>query len=323
MHYTPYRADPLITVSGHRGMGCTDGAHASTRLRDRVKRPPENTLPSFDAALKIEGVTGLELDLVMSKDGQIVICHSADAGLHTDPFLTNPPHKPIPEMTLDQVKKLKVGPHGAGQIPTLAELFFSLSQRDLPSGFLLNLELKDVQGTNMKRARTPHGHPLFVRQVAETVGRANYPLQNLRFSSFSLQLLKEMSQRLPKAQFAFLTSVPSDEGVKTFPAMRSPEVHAMFSQSAVDEALAAVPTLTAIHAENRTITPKMMDYCKANNLSLGIWFWQERVPDVEADTQLTATLQHGLKIGQRINIMTDYASARSALARRLLNPSGL
>ncbi|MEO5743864.1 MAG: glycerophosphodiester phosphodiesterase family protein [Terracoccus sp.] len=94
----------------------------------------ENTLPSMTAALDA-GVTGIELDVRMSADGQLVVWH--------DPILL--PEKcrttrgdligaRIDELTLDQLRTVDVGsqtlpefatqrPAPGAQIPTLAEVF--------------------------------------------------------------------------------------------------------------------------------------------------------------------------------------------------------
>lgn len=36
---------------------------------------PENTLLAFEKAAEIEGLTGIELDIQMTKDGELVVIH--------------------------------------------------------------------------------------------------------------------------------------------------------------------------------------------------------------------------------------------------------
>ncbi len=38
-------------------------------------RYPENTLEAFEAAAKISGITGIELDVQLTSDGEIVVIH--------------------------------------------------------------------------------------------------------------------------------------------------------------------------------------------------------------------------------------------------------
>ena len=39
------------------------------------QRHPENTLLSFEKAAEIPGLTGIELDIQMTKDGSLVVIH--------------------------------------------------------------------------------------------------------------------------------------------------------------------------------------------------------------------------------------------------------
>lgn len=36
---------------------------------------PENTISAFEKAMEIEGLEGIELDIQLTKDGQLVVCH--------------------------------------------------------------------------------------------------------------------------------------------------------------------------------------------------------------------------------------------------------
>jgi len=88
-------ARPLI---GHRG---TAGTH------------PENTLPSFDAALAA-GADAFELDVHAAKDGVPVVIH--------DPTLdrTTNATGPVSAMTSDQLREVDAG--SGAYVPTLAEV---------------------------------------------------------------------------------------------------------------------------------------------------------------------------------------------------------
>jgi glycerophosphoryl diester phosphodiesterase len=121
---------------------------------------PENTLEAFATALKI-GVTTLELDLAMTRDGVLVVSHDS---------LLNPDHTRGPDgnfllaqgpairsLTLDEVKRYDVGrlrpgtayaatfPQQRGidgaRIPTLAEVF-DLVQRKGADHVRFNIETK-------------------------------------------------------------------------------------------------------------------------------------------------------------------------------------
>lgn len=88
---------------------------------------PENTLPSFRAALKI-GVNELELDLRATQDGQVVVIHDASVDRTTDGTGL------VAELTFEEIRRLDAG--GGAPIPTFAEVL------DATTGSL-QTEIKD------------------------------------------------------------------------------------------------------------------------------------------------------------------------------------
>ncbi len=88
---------------------------------------PENTLLSFQKAIE-HGANGVELDVHLSKDGQMVVCHDEDV------YRTHAHHAVIKNRTLEEIKKYR----SLGQrIPTLQEVF-----EILPKNSVVNVELK-------------------------------------------------------------------------------------------------------------------------------------------------------------------------------------
>ena len=73
---------------------------------------PENTLPSFANALTM-GVTTLELDIGVTKDGAIVVSHerglNPDLARNADGVYVAPPGTPFVELSLEDVKTYDVG----------------------------------------------------------------------------------------------------------------------------------------------------------------------------------------------------------------------
>ena len=45
---------------------------------------PENTMTAFAKAAQLEGLTGIELDIQMTKDGEIVVIHDERVDRTTD-----------------------------------------------------------------------------------------------------------------------------------------------------------------------------------------------------------------------------------------------
>jgi glycerophosphoryl diester phosphodiesterase len=103
---------------------------------------PENTLPAFAAALSL-GVSTLELDAAITKDGVVVVSHDArlnpDITRSADGRWLNSPSRPVHEMTLDDLRHYDVGRMKPGSkysysfpdqkrmdkvyMPTLAQVF--------------------------------------------------------------------------------------------------------------------------------------------------------------------------------------------------------
>ncbi len=100
---------------------------------------PENTLPAFRSACEI-GVDMIELDLHMTKDGEIIIAHDSDF-LRTADNLGK-----IHEMTLAEIKKIDVGRKRGEEfagysVPTLEEFLDLMKQ--IGQNVAFNFEFKD------------------------------------------------------------------------------------------------------------------------------------------------------------------------------------
>ena len=111
-------------VWAHRGASGWDRQYA-----------PENTLPAFQKAIEM-GADGIELDVQLTKDGKVVVCHDERIDR------TSRGHGWLKDFTLAELKRIDFGkPHveyGFVEIPTLEEVLLLLQ----PSGLTLNIELK-------------------------------------------------------------------------------------------------------------------------------------------------------------------------------------
>ena len=79
--------DTKVTLTAHRGWR---------------SKYPENTMISFRKALELD-IDGVEMDVHMTKDYRIVVCHDPTLERTTDMNGT------IYEMTLDEIKKADAG----------------------------------------------------------------------------------------------------------------------------------------------------------------------------------------------------------------------
>ena len=114
--------DGRIILAAHRG--------------DR-KHFPENTMPAFEAALRM-GADMIETDVHMTRDGELIIMHDRN------PLRTTGHDGWTNEMTLEEIRQLDAGapfsPDFAGTpVPTVRELLELVRGTDM----LVNWELKD------------------------------------------------------------------------------------------------------------------------------------------------------------------------------------
>lgn len=99
---------------------------------------PENTLLAFEKAAQIKGLTGIELDIQLTKDGHIVVCHDEKVDRTTDGT------GELRSFTLNELKKLRIdaGNGKYEKIPTIDEVFDLLEDK-MRIGLKLNIELKN------------------------------------------------------------------------------------------------------------------------------------------------------------------------------------
>lgn len=167
-------------IYGHRG--------SRTRL-------PENTMPSFRLALE-EGADGLEIDIRLTKDGTVVICHDPDLKRVGDADFT------VSEHTWEELSKMSVhcpevfGDRFKGQffVPRLEELLAYLTENDA----LLNIEIK---------AQTDREYGDIEKKTLALVEQ--YGLKDRVFySSFDHYILVKLKELDPTAKTAILYSSP-------------------------------------------------------------------------------------------------------------------
>ncbi len=109
--------------------------------RGANKVAPQNTIPAFKKALEFNA-DGIETDVHLSKDGEVVICHNytVDETSNGNGF--------VDEMTLAQLRKLDFGSYfnkdfSGVTLPTLSELLDVVKEMAL-----INIEIKPPRTDN-------------------------------------------------------------------------------------------------------------------------------------------------------------------------------
>lgn len=102
------------------------------------QRYPENTLLAFEKAANIKGLTGIELDIQMTKDGEIVVIHDERVDRTTEGIGF------VRDYTLAELKKMHIyaDVNPVQKIPTIEEVL-DLLEPAMKSGLNLNIELKN------------------------------------------------------------------------------------------------------------------------------------------------------------------------------------
>lgn len=195
---------PKFDVQGHRG---------ARGLR------PENTLPAFLLALD-SGVTTLELDLCITKDGQVVVSHEPymSASICMDP--EGQPVTPATEkgynifhMTYEEVKQFDCGLRGNEKFPEQVKMS---AVKPLLRDVVVAVEdhIKNVTryevDYNLEIKSSPEGDGEFHPQVEEFVDRVvdladqYLPLERIVIQSFDARVLKYAHTKYPQIRLALL-----------------------------------------------------------------------------------------------------------------------
>nr|MCR5669240.1 Gfo/Idh/MocA family oxidoreductase [Lachnospiraceae bacterium] len=156
---------------------------------------PENTIPAFLAAAKLPGLKGIELDIQLTKDGEMVVIHDEKVDA------TTTSKGAVADYTLSELQAMKItGRHrdevaDIGEevkIPTIREVFEALMPY-LRQGLLINIELKN---SNVRY----EGMEKKIIDLVYEMGLA----QNIIYSSFlpeSMGVIKELD---PEAKTGIL-----------------------------------------------------------------------------------------------------------------------
>ncbi len=126
------RKEAIIEIEQKENVNIEYWAHRGCSFRY-----PENTLAAFKAAADIEGLKGIELDVQLTADGEVIVYHDEKLKrlFGTD--------KKIVELTYDDLKKYTFKMNeGCEYIPTLKEVLKLLQPYCYKSGLLINIELK-------------------------------------------------------------------------------------------------------------------------------------------------------------------------------------
>ena len=280
---------------------------------------PENTIEAFSTALSI-GVTTLELDVGMTRDGVLVTHH--DEWLNPD--ITRGPdgaflsHRgpAIYSITLEELKRYDVGrlkprtayahllpeqrPRDGARIPTLAEVF-ELVRQVRATHIRFNIETK-LTPTSGSDAPDPE---LFAKAIAAAVRDAGLT-ERVSIQSFDWRTLVVLRRVEPGIRRVCLTSERSDQDTIE---RGKPGVSPWTAGLDIDEFCGSVPRLVAA-VDCSVWSPAFEDLtseqvAEADSLGIRVIPWVVNEPD-----QIERLLGMGVT-----GIITDYPNRlRNVLA---------
>ena len=263
--------DTQIVLGGHRGFGCTDHLFYQ-RIRPVADLPVENTLRSFEMAFA-HGASYVELDVVMSADGELFVLHNVRAQDH---FFECPiPPKRLNKLLFKDIKDHPTGSMRSGKIATFAEALACIATHvSVDNPWVVNVEIKGVQG-----AYQSYENKFFIEKIAQTVEASAIPPEKVLFSSFCFENIMRMSHLLPQAKYGILFCENRVGG----PIYRNNKSNIYFQywplkKGYIDFALSvwqqrAHPQskLGYIHPETMTVTKPIVAYAAERGLGINIW----------------------------------------------------
>lgn len=155
---------------------------------------PENTLLAFEKATAIEGLTGIELDIQLTKDGHIVVFHDEKIDRTTGGT------GELKKYTLAELKKFKIdaGNGAYERIPTIEEVLDLLEDK-MRGGLKLNIELKN--------SIFPYAG--MEQQIVELIHKRGFQ-RNVVYSSFSALSLEKIRIMDSETEIGILDTKVSD-----------------------------------------------------------------------------------------------------------------
>lgn len=161
---------------------------------------PENTLISFEKAIDLK-VDGIELDVHLSSDGEIIVIHdeTIDRTTNGKGFVN--------KLSLPELKSFKI--ENKYEIPTLTRVLNLVNRR-----CFVNVELKGI------------GNPKPVVDLMEHyISKKNWNYNDFLVSSFDWNMLEEVQLLNPKIRIGVLTEESVEEALAFAKKIKAFSIH--------------------------------------------------------------------------------------------------
>lgn len=158
------------------------------------QRYPENTLLAFEKAAAVSGLTGIELDIQLTRDGEMVVIHDERVDRTTEGMGY------VRDYTLSQIKKLHIyaDDKPSQEVPTIAEVLDLLTPQ-MKAGLKLNIELKN----------SVYPYSGMEEKIVELIQKKGLQ-ESVVYSSFYAASLEKLKRLDPAVELGILDSRVSD-----------------------------------------------------------------------------------------------------------------
>lgn len=158
------------------------------------QRYPENTLLAFEKAAAVSGLTGIELDIQLTRDGEMVVIHDERVDRTTEGMGY------VRDYTLSQIKKLHIyaDDKPSQEVPIITEVLDLLAPQ-MKVGLKLNIELKN----------SVYPYPGMEEKIVELI-RERGLQESVVYSSFYAASLEKLKRLAPDVELGILDSRVSD-----------------------------------------------------------------------------------------------------------------
>ena len=164
---------------------------------------PENTLVSFQKALNMQ-VDGIELDVHLSADGELVVIHDETIDRTTNG------HGFVNQLSLRELKQVRI--INEQEIPTLQEVFDLVNQ-----DCFINIELKNYDTATK-----------VVKLIDKYVSKKNWRYDHFLVSSFDWNALQQVRFLNDKIQIGILTETDLDLALAFAKFIQAKSIHPHF-----------------------------------------------------------------------------------------------
>lgn len=157
---------------------------------------PENTITAFEKAFAVPGLTGIETDIQLSKDGHMMIFHDERVDRTTDGtgFVRDYTYQELRGLSIDAGRGMKE------RIPSIEELLDMLDDKlKVNPDFKLNIELKN----------SVYPYPGMEEKIVELVHKRGLE-KNIVYSTFYAKSLSKLYEIDSNAELGILDTHVSD-----------------------------------------------------------------------------------------------------------------